>query len=190
MQPPMLADARFIVAGHATQWSMCETNLNNLKPALVVVQADIAPDPDALIHILSRMAAWKGIAVVILPATHRDFKGAFERVDTVRGVYIAPVNWIEIFQAAYGSVITERARLSQTAPMQQTVTSFASASNSASSPAQNASRAFPRRRGRLFHRCRKPGIRACVRMSVKTLLYPWAFRPPPRRISNCTTCLT
>ena len=40
---------------------------------------------------------------------------------------IAPVNWIEIFQAAYGSVITERARLSQTAPMQQTVTSFASA---------------------------------------------------------------
>ncbi len=131
MQPPMLADARFIIAGHATQWSMFETNLNNLKPALVVVQADIAPDPDALIHILSRISAWKGVAVVILPATHRDFKGAFERVDTVRGVYIAPVNWIEIFQAAYGSAITERARLSQTAPMQQTVTSFASASNSA-----------------------------------------------------------
>ncbi|NMB69370.1 MAG: hypothetical protein GYA20_11485 [Chloroflexi bacterium] len=131
MQPPMLADARFIIAGHATQWSMFETNLNNLKPALVVVQADIAPDPDALIHILSRISAWKGVAVVILPAAHRDFKGAFERVDTVRGVYIAPVNWIEIFQAAYGSAITERARLSQTAPMQQTMTSFASASNSA-----------------------------------------------------------
>ena len=47
MQPPMLADARFIVAGHATQWSMFESNLTNLNPDLVIVQADIAPDPEA-----------------------------------------------------------------------------------------------------------------------------------------------
>ena len=131
MQPPMLADARFIVAGHATQWSMFETNLGNLKPALVVVQADIAPDPDSLIHILSRMSAWKGVAVVVLPATHRDYKGAFERVDTVRGVYLAPVNWIEIFQAAYGSVVTERAKLSQTAPMHQSMGGFATTQSAA-----------------------------------------------------------
>lgn len=131
MQPPMLADKRFIVAGHATQWSMFETNLNNLRPNLVVVQADIAPDPDDLIHILARIKNWNGVATVILPPTHLDFKGAFERVDTVRGVYMTPVNWTEIFQAAYGSVMTERARLSQTAPMQQTMTGFSSASNSA-----------------------------------------------------------
>lgn len=131
MQPPMLADARFIVAGHATQWSMFETNLNNLKPALVVVQADIAPDPDTLINILSRMAAWRGVAVVVLPVTHREYKGAFERVDPVRGIYISPVNWIEIFQAAYGSVMTERAKLSQTAPMHQAMSGFTSANTSA-----------------------------------------------------------
>jgi len=131
MQPPMLADARFIVAGHATQWSMFETNLGNLKPALVVVQADIAPDPDTLIQFLSRMAAWKGVAVVVLPMTHRDFKGAFERLDTVRGVYIAPVNWTDIFQAAYGSVMTERAKMSQAAPMHQALSGFTSANTSA-----------------------------------------------------------
>ena len=131
MQPPMLADARFIVAGHATQWSMFETNLENLKPALVVVQADIAPDPDTLIHTLSRMAAWKGVAVVVLPMTHKDFKGAFERVDTVRGIYIIPVNWTDVFQAAFGSVMTERAKLSQTAPMHQAMSGFTTANTSA-----------------------------------------------------------
>ena len=47
MQPPLLADQRFIIAGHAAQWSMFETNLNNLRPDLVIVQTDIAPDPDA-----------------------------------------------------------------------------------------------------------------------------------------------
>ena len=131
MQPPMLADARFIVAGHATQWSMLEANLANLKPALLVVQADIAPDPDSLIHLLARISAWKGVAVVVLPMTYLDFKGAFERIETVRGVYIAPVNWTDIFQAAYGAVMTERAKLAQAAPMHQSLSGFNSANNAA-----------------------------------------------------------
>lgn len=131
MQPPMLADARFIVAGHATQWSLFETNLDNLKPALVVVQTDIAPDADTLMHVLARLGAWKGVAVTVLPPAHKDTKGAFERVDTVRGVYIAPVNWTDVFQAAYGAVMTERARLSQAAPLQQALSGFTPANTSA-----------------------------------------------------------
>jgi len=47
MQPTLLSDPRFMIAGHAAQWSMFETNLNNLRPDLVIVQADIAPDPDS-----------------------------------------------------------------------------------------------------------------------------------------------
>lgn len=131
MQPQMLSDARFIIAGHATQWSMFESNLANLKPALVVVLADIAPDPDSLIQLLARISAWQGVAVVVLPVTYREFKGAFERVDSVRGVYLAPVNWTDVFQAAYGSVMTERAKLNQAAPMHQSLSGFASAGSSA-----------------------------------------------------------
>jgi hypothetical protein len=101
MQPPLLADQRFMISGHAAQWSMFETNLNNLRPDLVIVQTDIAPDPDTLIRALQKISAWSGIAIVVLPLAHKDFQGAFGKVDTVRGIFVAPVNWTEIVQAAY-----------------------------------------------------------------------------------------
>ncbi len=125
MQPPFLADERFIIAGHATQWSMFETNLNNLRPDLVIVQAEIAPDPDTLIGCLGRLASWNGVAVVVLPLAHKDLQGAYGKVNTIRGVYVSPVNWTEIAQAGFGASMTARARLDQAAPMQQAVTGYA-----------------------------------------------------------------
>ncbi|MEL7592342.1 MAG: hypothetical protein AAGU17_13715, partial [Anaerolineaceae bacterium] len=92
MQQPILADQRFMISGHAAQWSMFETNLNNLRPDLVIVQTDIAPDPDTLIRSLQKISAWRGIAIVVLPLAQKDFQGAFTKVDTVRGVFVAPVN--------------------------------------------------------------------------------------------------
>jgi hypothetical protein len=67
MQKPILADQRFMNSGHAAQWSMFETNLNNLRPDLVIVQADIAPEPDTLIRTLQKISAWRGVAIVVLP---------------------------------------------------------------------------------------------------------------------------
>lgn len=122
MQPPLLSDARFIVAGHATQWQVLETNLNDLHPELLIVQTDIAPDPEAMKRLLQRLSAWQGVAIVVLPLAHRDLRGAYESLNTVRGVFVAPVNWTEIGQAAYGAAMTARANLSQAAPMQQAVT--------------------------------------------------------------------
>jgi len=131
MQPPILADQRFIISGHATQWSNFEENLAALRPDLLIVQAEIAPDPDSLLQVLQKISAWGGIAVVVLPQTHKDFQGAFSRLDTVRGVFVAPVNWTEIMQAAYGSAMTARARLNQAAPMQQGASGFQTSSTSA-----------------------------------------------------------
>ena len=131
MQQPILADQRFIIAGHATQWSMFETNLNNLRPDLVIVQSEITPDPDSLIHSLQKISAWQGVAIVVLPLVQKDFQGAFSKVDTVRGVFVAPVNWTEIAQAAYGAAMTARASLTQTAPMQQQLSGYSSSGSSA-----------------------------------------------------------
>src|SRR5665648_454378 len=75
MQQPILADQRFMISGHAAQWSMLETNLNNLQPDLVIVQADIAPDPDTLIRALQKISAWRGVAIVVLPLPQKDFQG-------------------------------------------------------------------------------------------------------------------
>ena len=131
MQPTLLSDPRFMIAGHAAQWSMFETNLNNLRPDLVIVQADIAPDPDSLIRSLQKISAWSGIAIVVLPLAYKDFQGAFGKVDTIRGIFVAPVNWTEIVQAAYGAAMTARAKLTQAAPMQQNLSGFSPGSPSA-----------------------------------------------------------
>ena len=119
MQPPLLADARFLVAGHATQWPALETNLNDLRPELLIVQTDIAPDPEAMKRLLQRLSAWNGVALVVLPLGQKDLRGAYEGLNVVRGVFVAPVNWTEIAQAGYGAAMTARANLSQAAPMQQ-----------------------------------------------------------------------
>lgn len=121
MQPPLLSDARFIVAGHATQWQTLENNVNDLHPELLIVQTDIAPDPEAMKRLLQRMSAWNGVAVVVLPLSQKDLRGAYEGLNMVRGVFIAPVNWTEIAQAGYGAAMTGRANMSQAAPMQQAV---------------------------------------------------------------------
>ena len=109
MQPPLLSDARFIVSGHAAQWQVLETNLNDLQPELLIVQTDIAPDPEAMKRLLQHISAWNGVAVVVLPLGQKDLRGA-TKVNMVRGVFIAPVNWTEIIQAGYGAAMTARAK--------------------------------------------------------------------------------
>ncbi len=127
MQPTFLSDQRFTVVTHATQWTMLETNLQQMQPDLVVVQAEIAPGPDELLPVLSRLQAWSGIAIVILPPILKDMEGLYRAASAVvRGVYISPVSWVEIAQAGYGAVMTERARMTATAPLQQALTASAS----------------------------------------------------------------
>jgi Flp pilus assembly CpaE family ATPase len=128
MQPPLLSDQRFMISGHAAQWSLFETNLGNLRPDLVIVQADIAPDTETLLKSLERISAWNGVALVVLPMALKDAQGAFTRINTVRGVFVTPVNWTEIAQAGYGAAMTARTRLDQTAPMQQALSSPSSSS--------------------------------------------------------------
>lgn len=124
MQPTFLSDARFTVAAHATQWNMFEQNLLQMHPDLVVVQAEIAPDPRDLIQGLSKMQAWNGVAIVIVPTALRDMVGIYQAAEgVVRGAYVAPVNWVEIAQNGYSAVMTERARLITAAPMQHNLSS-------------------------------------------------------------------
>lgn len=119
MQAPFLADARFSICSIATQWSIFEQNLALLRPALVVVQADMAPGPEVLIQRLSEMQVWNGVAILVLPQGLRELRGMYEKSSVVRGVYIAPVNWGEIAQAGFAAAMNERARLAAAAPLQQ-----------------------------------------------------------------------
>jgi Flp pilus assembly CpaE family ATPase len=118
MMPAFQADTRFSVSGMITAWSDLEKQMEQLKPNLLVVQADLAPNPDSLMALLARMQVWNGVALVILQTAHREFRGAFEKVGVVRGVFVLPVNWGEVVQAGYAAVSTERARGAAQAPLQ------------------------------------------------------------------------
>lgn len=131
MQPTILSDQRFIVAGHATQWTQFDSNLDNLHPDLLIVQADLAPDPESLLHSLERISAWHGVALVVLPLAWSQFQGAFSKLETIRGVFVAPVNWTEIIQAGFGAAMTARASLNQAAPMQQGVAGYSTTASTA-----------------------------------------------------------
>jgi cellulose biosynthesis protein BcsQ len=119
MQPPFLSDARFVISAHATQWASFESSLVQMRPDLVIVQAEISPGPEPLVQVLAEIQLWNGVAIVVLPPSIRDLRGVFEKPSIVRGVYIAPVNWGEIAQSGYAAVMTERAKAAAAAPLQQ-----------------------------------------------------------------------
>lgn len=118
MQPAFLADARFTVAAIATNWSDFETNLLQLRPHLLVVQAEIAPSAEALVTLIARLQVWDGVVIILLTAAHRELRGVFEKVPVCRGVYLLPLNWGEVVQAGYSAISTERARKVAQLPLQ------------------------------------------------------------------------
>jgi len=119
MQAPFISDARFSISSIATQWVIFEQNLSQMRPALVVLQVDIAPGTEALMQRLAEMQVWQGVAILVLPQALRDLRATYEKSSVVRGVYIAPVNWGEIAQAGFAAAMNERARLAASAPLQQ-----------------------------------------------------------------------
>ena len=99
IQPPFLSDSRFVISANATQWGNFEQSLAQMRPDLTVVQAEIAPGPDALVQVLAEIQVWHGVAIVVLSPALRDLRGMFEKAPVVRGVYITPVNWGEVAQS-------------------------------------------------------------------------------------------
>ena len=117
MQPAFLSDQRFTIAGYAQGWENLKDVLPQLKPDLLVIQADVAPGPDALKPVLAGMQAWNGIATVVLPAQQAMFKGVYESLTAVvRGTYVAPVSWTDVANLAYAAAMTARAQVATAAP--------------------------------------------------------------------------
>ena len=119
MQAPFQADARFSITSIATTWDIFMQNLAQMRPALVVLQTDLAPGADALLQRLSEMQVWQGVAILVIPQALRDLRPTYEKSSVVRATYIAPANWGEIAQSGFAAAMNERARLAAAAPLQQ-----------------------------------------------------------------------
>jgi len=110
MQPAFVADTRFSLQTVVQNWADFEKSLEQLHPDLVVVQANLAPSADALINALARMSVWNGIALVVLQSAHQNLAKTFEKVSNVRGVFVLPINWMDLVQAGFSAISTERAK--------------------------------------------------------------------------------
>lgn len=110
MVPAFSADTRFSIASETAHWAEFEKTLETTKPNLLVVGANIAPNPDQLIKSLARLQIWNGVAIVLLQPIDANMKPILEKIGTIRGVYVMPVNFGEIAQEGYSAVITERTK--------------------------------------------------------------------------------
>jgi len=117
MQPAFLSDQRYTIAGYAQSWENLKDVLPQLKPDLLVIQADVAPGPDALKPVLAGMQAWNGIATVVLPAQQAVFKGVYESSrPSCAATYVAPVSWTTL-QPGIQCAMTARAQVATAAPV-------------------------------------------------------------------------
>ena len=121
MQPAFVSDTRFSLQNVVQNWSDFERGLDQFRPDLLVVQGEIAPSTDALVNALARLQVWNGVAVVILQSANKTLRAHFEKVGTVRGVFVMPFNWSDLAQAGYSAVATERAKGMSQDPMQKAI---------------------------------------------------------------------
>lgn len=118
MYPVVGADpGRFTLATMSDSWQRMLEDVKSYTPDVCVIMGEMAGEPNTLAQGLATLPA-STLAIVVLPAVWMPFKGMIESCSqSVRGVFIAPVNWAQVFAAAHSAVITARQLLLNTAPM-------------------------------------------------------------------------
>ncbi|MBL8080491.1 MAG: AAA family ATPase [Anaerolineales bacterium] len=109
-------DGRFVLSLLSNTWRALLDSLQENEPSLLLIYADLAPSPDALVSILAGLK--RAIAIVLLPAAWVQVQGSFERIQSVRKVYVLPAAPAEVLNYGYSLVQTEMARTRTVAPLQ------------------------------------------------------------------------
>jgi len=112
---PATKDERFVLAMVSGSWEALQAALQENEPALLVLYADIAPGPEALHGLLSRLK--RAVAVLLLPASWTNFTGLLESAHTVRKVYPLPAMPAEVLKFGYSAALTEAVKERSAAPL-------------------------------------------------------------------------
>jgi len=99
---------RFVLGSLHNSWSALKDYIKGSEPYLLVIYADIAPNPDALKDVLANLKS--AIAIILLPANWAQFQGVFEKVDRVRKIFVLPVVPKEVIAYGLSLIETEIAR--------------------------------------------------------------------------------
>ena len=116
MHPAFFSDnSRFAISSMTATWSDVARDVPNHRPDVLVIEASIAPSPDALRSYLTQLTGT--IAILVLPQAWSNMEGQFSSIAAVRGVFIAPVNWIAVANATYSACVTEKSNTLNASPM-------------------------------------------------------------------------
>lgn len=121
MQLPFVADSaeRFNVIGVYSAWQEAKKYVEELKPQLLIINASISPDLRALMELLSKMTAWKGVAIVTLIPSNEAAREFLTKITTCRCVFLQPISdWKQIADAGANAVTSEMARKAAQVPLQ------------------------------------------------------------------------
>jgi MinD-like ATPase involved in chromosome partitioning or flagellar assembly len=100
-------DSRFVLAQLSSSWRSFQDTLQESEPSLLLIYADIAPSPDVLAQVLSGLK--RAIAVILLPSQYAQAQGAFEKIHSVRRVFVLPAAPGEVLNFCFSAVETQNA---------------------------------------------------------------------------------
>ena len=116
---------RFALASLHSSWRALQESLKETEPALLIIHADIAPSPDALKESISTLK--RAIVIVLLPSNWAQFQGVFEKLASVRKIFVLPAAPKEVLAYGLTAIETEIARNHAVAPLQSTARGATSA---------------------------------------------------------------
>jgi MinD-like ATPase involved in chromosome partitioning or flagellar assembly len=109
-------DSRFVLSQLSNSWRAFSDAIQENEPSLLLVYADIAPGPDALVQLLGALK--RAICIVLLPPAWAQAQGSVEHLAPVRKVFILPAAPAEVLNYGYSAVQTEITRTGSVAPLQ------------------------------------------------------------------------
>src|SRR5690349_9011547 len=101
-------DGRFVLSLLSNTWRALLDSLQENEPNLLLIYADLAPSPDALVSVLAGLK--RALAIVLLPPAWVQVQGTFEHIQSVRKVYILPAAPAEVLNYGYSAIQTDVAR--------------------------------------------------------------------------------
>jgi cellulose biosynthesis protein BcsQ len=129
MMPAFSDTVRWQIMSLGATWAQMLADVPNYHPDVIILETSLAPNESALRQWLAQLAGT--IVILVLPNVPdwTRHEGVLKNIQSVRGVFVAPPNWLVIAQQAYSSALTARTVALNASPVLHSKSSSANGLN-------------------------------------------------------------